>query len=346
MKTKIKCVIWDLDNTLWKGVLSEGDSLELNPDIKEIIMELDKRGILQSIASKNNYDEAKRSLEDFDIFDYFVYPQINWNIKSSQIQEIAKRLNFATDSLLFIDDQEFERNEVVYNISRIETMDGSRISRSILGLDELNPKFITVDSANRRHMYQTDAERNKIEGRYKGPKNEFLKTLDLKLTINLANETDLKRAEELTQRTHQLNTTGTIYSFEDLRLMIQSKDYYVLVSELKDKFGSYGKIGLTVIKREQEKWMLELFLMSCRTMSRGIGGIELRWLCNKALHENKKLIARFIPSDRNRIMYLTYKMAGFSDVSNESDKGMLLGLKSTTPFALPDYVQISSGWNV
>ena len=112
--TKIKCVVWDLDNTLWEGILQEGDNIVLKEEAAAVIKELDKRGILQSVSSKNDYESAKEKLEEFGLWEYFIYPQINWNPKSEAIETIAKSINIGIDTLAFVDDQEFEREEVSY----------------------------------------------------------------------------------------------------------------------------------------------------------------------------------------------------------------------------------------
>ena len=93
MKNKIKCVVWDLDNTIWHGVLLEDKEVHLNDDVTKVIKDLDKKGILQSIASKNNCDMALKKLDEFGIKEYFLYPQINWEPKYTSVKEISILLN-------------------------------------------------------------------------------------------------------------------------------------------------------------------------------------------------------------------------------------------------------------
>ena len=107
----IKCVIWDLDNTIWDGTLLEDSSVSLKPRIGEVLEELDRRGILHSIASRNDYDQAMAKLQEFGIADYFLYPEIRWDAKSLSVRLIQEHLNIAYDTLLFIDDQPFERDD-------------------------------------------------------------------------------------------------------------------------------------------------------------------------------------------------------------------------------------------
>jgi FkbH-like protein len=93
MTEKIKCVVWDLDNTLWTGIMAEGGSVTLKPGIKEVLETLDQRGILQSISSKNNYQDAVKKLEEYGIRHYFLYPQISWSSKAEAIKTVAEKLN-------------------------------------------------------------------------------------------------------------------------------------------------------------------------------------------------------------------------------------------------------------
>lgn len=116
---RIKCVVWDLDGTIWSGVLLEDDSVELRDSIKGIISELDQRGILQSIASRNKEDMVLNKLKEFQLDQFFLYPQIGWDNKSDSIKEIAMCLNIGTNSIAFVDDQTFELEEVNYNFPEV-----------------------------------------------------------------------------------------------------------------------------------------------------------------------------------------------------------------------------------
>ena len=108
----VKCVVWDLDNTVWDGVLLEDERVSLKTSVPNIIRTLDRRGILQSVASKNNPATAMAKLQEFGLADHFLYPQISWNSKATSIQSIVSSINIGIDSVAFIDDQPFEREEV------------------------------------------------------------------------------------------------------------------------------------------------------------------------------------------------------------------------------------------
>ena len=120
-------------------------------------------------------------------------------------------------------------------------------------------------------------------------KKSSYRTLDMVFKIDKAKEEDLKRAEELTVRTHQLNSTGNMYSYDELKNFIEADDYEVLIAQLDDKFGAYGKIGLALIEKKDDVWDLKLLLMSCRVMSKGVGNVFMNYLINEAMKNNKIL---------------------------------------------------------
>lgn len=314
----IKCVVWDLDNTIWKGVLLEDPNVTLVPGVIDIIKTLDERGILQSISSKNDHPTAIAKLEEFGIAEYFLYPEIHWNSKAESVRSIAKAFNIGVDSLAFVDDQPFEREEVQFSVPDVFCLDGSNLN-GLLDLMELNPRFITEDSRLRRKMYISDIARNQAEKEFVGPQDAFLATLGLKFILGPAREEDLKRAEELTLRTHQLNTTGYTYSYAELDSFRKSDGHRLLVADLTDKYGTYGKIGLALVECGTEFWTLKLLLMSCRVMSRGVGTIMMNYIMRLAREAGVKLRAEFISTERNRMMYVTYKFANFTVIEEKDD---------------------------
>ena len=337
---KIKCVIWDLDNTVWDGILAEGDTLWVKDESIKTIKELDRRGILQSIASRNDFDHAIQKLNNMGIVDYFLYPQIHWGPKSASVEKIAEQLNIGVDSIAFIDDQQFELDEVKYANPDIICINADKIS-DILDMPCMIPKYITNDSAMRRRLYQIDFERKKAEESFHGPQDAFLKTLRMKFAIKPAEESDLTRAEELTERTHQLNSTGYTYSYGELKKLIESPKHAVLVATLKDKYGTYGTIGLAVLETKNYEWTIKLLLMSCRTVSRGAGSIFLNYLIHYAYERNVKLRAEFVHNERNRMMYVTYKFLGFKSIQQSGSTELLIHERSNIQ-DMPDYVEIEA----
>lgn len=336
----IKCVVWDLDDTLWQGTLLEGDELVLTPGVKHIVQELDGRGILQSIASKNTYEPAWAKVTAFGLNEYFLNPQINWANKSDSIKGIAAHLGIALDTFAFVDDQAFERDEVRYFLPDVTTIDAADL-HTLLDMPGMRPRFVTDESRMRRRMYQADALRKQVEDGFSGTREEFLDTLGMRMTIRPACEMDLRRAEELTIRTHQLNTTGRHYSYDALNCLLRSPDHLLLVAELEDSYGTSGTIGLALIERRPEMWVLKLLIMSCRVMTRGVGGVLISYILQCARRRGVKVRAEFVATDCNRMMYVTYKFHGFHDVE-EHDGAILLehDVDSLRPF--PRYVTVRS----
>ena len=280
-KQSVKCVVWDLDDTIWKGVLLENDHLCLRKNVISIIKTLDNRGILQSIASKNDGDAAMKKLSEYGLNEYFLHPQIGWNSKVSSIMNIARLINIGTDTMALIDDQAFEREEVKFSLPEVLCVDAKDVGR-LLDMPEMNPGLVTEDSKMRRSMYLSDMSRLRSEQELEGSKEAFLASLRMVLTIFAAREGDLLRAEELTVRTNQLNATGRTYSYEELDHFRRSKDHILVMTRLEDKYGSYGNVGLALLQCDARVWTIKLLLISCRVMSRGIGSILLQHMMTMA----------------------------------------------------------------
>lgn len=339
MADKIKCVVWDLDETLWNGILTENENVKLKLGVVDIIKELDRRGILQSIASKNNEEDAAKKLEKLGIAEYFLYPQINWNAKSFSIKTIREKLNLGIDTFAFVDDSEFERAEVSHELPEVMTIDAADIGK-IPDMPCMIPEFITEDTINRRKMYISDMNRKREEAAFEGTNAEFLNTLGMSLTMEKVTEEDLQRAYELTVRTHQLNSTGYTYSYDELLEYINSGEHIFLIASLTDKFGDYGKIGLALVENT-DVMRIKLLLMSCRVMSRGVGSAFLIQLIKLAKKNGKKLYAEFAETDKNRVMYITYKLMGFDEVENDNGK-ILLEYTSDEEKEFPEYFNVKT----
>ncbi len=340
MKT-IKVLVWDLDHTLWDGILLEGDAVALRPAVADTLRTLDARGILLSIASKNDHDAAMARLRELGVADYFIYPQIGWNAKSQAVAAIAKSINVGIDAVAFIDDDAYERDEVSHSQPEVMVLDAASVAE-LAAMPELMPRFITDESALRRRMYQADIERNRAEEEFAGPQEDFLASLGMKFSIHPAREADLRRAEELTVRTNQLNSSGKTYSYEDLDALRLSPDHLLLVAGLTDRYGTYGKIGLALIAKEPGLWTLKLLLMSCRVISRGVGSILVSHLLQLAKRAGVRLQAEFKSTSRNRMMLVTYKFSGFQEIGKSGEvllfEHPLVGVQ-----AFPPYVEVDLG---
>ncbi|WP_315832776.1 HAD-IIIC family phosphatase [Bradyrhizobium prioriisuperbiae] len=339
----VKCVVWDLDDTIWHGTLLEDAEVVLRPGVVAVLRALDERGILNSIASRNEADMARNRLRAAGIDEYFVHPQIGWGAKSASIRAIAEGLNIGRDTLLFVDDQRVERDEVAFQHPEVRTVDAADI-KELCERPDLNPPFVTSDAKMRRRLYQAESERQADEQRFEGPSDEFLASLNLELTIYRTRDEDLRRAEELTVRTNQLNTTGISYSYDELEAVRLSPNHALLIADLHDRYGGYGKIGLVLIEQKQSDWTIKLLLMSCRVMSRGVGRILVSEIVRRSQQAGVNLFADFIATPRNRMMYVAYKFAGFSEVSSAADGTILFQHDGSDPGQAPSYVSLTSDW--
>lgn len=318
----IKCVVWDLDHTLWDGILLEDAAVSVRPAVVEHIRRLDRMGVLHSLASRNDPDTALAKLRELGLDELFLCPQIGWNAKSESIRRIAKHLNLGLDAFAFVDDQEFELAEVGVQLPEVTRVPIEELDDA-LSRPEFNPRFVTDESAQRREMYRGQLTREVLEAEFVGTGEEFLAGLEMTFTIARARREDLQRAEELTVRTNQLNSTGRTYSYDELDALRESPDHLLLVASLADRFGSYGKIGLALVERGAPDWRLNMLLMSCRVMSRGVGTILLNHIMGLARDAGAGLVADFVETGRNRMMQITYTFSGFHEVRREGSRVLL-----------------------
>lgn len=282
--------------------------------------------------------DALAKLEEFGLGEYFIHPQINWDSKVASIRRIAGLINIGLDAVAFVDDQPGELEEVKFSLPEVLCLDSADLGR-LPGMPELTPRFVTEDSRQRRLMYLADAERRRGEEEFVGTREEFLATLDMRLTISRAKPDDLRRAEELTVRTNQLNTTGYTYSYEELDRFRRSEGHRLLMAGFQDKYGGYGKVGLVLLECGEGAWTIKLLLMSCRVMSRGLGAVLLNYVVRAARREGVRLLAEFVANGRNRVMHLSYKFAGFREARRVGDLVILENdLSRVEPF--PPYLKI------
>ncbi len=325
----VKVVVWDLDDTLWDGVVLEGDAPTPFPEAVAALHALDRRGVLHAVASRGEPAAAERHLADHGLAELFVAVEVGWGAKSDAVARVARELNIPLDAVAFVDNDPLERAEVATGLPGVRTY----LATDAAGLPD-RPEFAaahaTAESAGRRRLYRTERDRRAAEAAHTGPPSEFLAGLDLELTVRRAGEDDLARAHELTVRTHQLNTTGRTFSAEELRALIADPGHEVVVADLRDRFGSYGVIGLAVTAVTGTTTTLKLLLMSCRVMSRGVGAALVDHIVGAALAAGRTPMAEFVPTDVNRIMLVTLRFAGFRPVGGHGG-ALLLAVDPAAP---------------
>jgi FkbH-like protein len=300
---QLKCVVWDLDNTLWDGVLVEDGpgKLRLNTGVVDVIKALDARGILHSIASKNNREEAHKVLKDLQIDEYFLCPQISWQPKSQGINAIAEQLNIARDALIFVDDTDFELEQVKNACPDVRVLN-ARDYETLLKMKEFQVP-VTEESQNRRKMYQVETKRQDLAASFGDDYMAFLEHCDIRLNIRPMTEDNLQRVHELTQRTNQMNFSGNRYERELLRQILGTPYLDTYVLDCQDRFGSYGVVGFAIVDRREPR-MTDL-MFSCRIQSKRVEHAFLAHIIrnyitefDRDFHANYRKTPRNAPSGR------------------------------------------------
>jgi FkbH-like protein len=278
-RARAKCIVWDLDNTLWSGILVEdgAEKLSLKPGIAEVIKGLDRRGILHSIASKNNFDEAMAVLKWHHLDEYFLHPQISWAPKSEAIKAIAQKLNIGIDTLMLVDDSDFELAEVQ---TACPTVMALRADKYLEILDLPACKVPeTEEGASRRKMYQQEAVRESAAASFAGDYFAFLRDCEIEMEIERLSVANLQRVHELTQRTNQMNFSGRRYERKLLEEIAGTRHLDTFVLTCRDRFGSYGIVGFSIVDAREPR-MTDL-MFSCRIQGKRVEHAFLTYLLKK-----------------------------------------------------------------
>ncbi|MFV8132156.1 HAD-IIIC family phosphatase [Streptomyces syringium] len=325
----VKCLVWDLDDTLWDGVVLENDDPDPFPAALETLNALDKRGILHAAASRSEPSVIHRHLTERGLDDWFCAVRVGWGDKSAAVRRIAETLGIGLDTVAFIDNDPAERAEVEAALPMVRCYPADEVDR-LPDRPEFQPEHLTEVASRRRELYRTEWQRREAEEEFGADRQAFLASLDLVMELRPATEDDLTRASELTLRTHQLNSTGLFYDADELRRLSASPAHRVRVARLRDRFGDYGIIGLAVTELVGTDSVLRLMLMSCRVASRGVGSVLLGHLIREALADGLRPVAHFVPTDVNRNMLVTLRFAGYEPVATEGDR-MVLSVNPDRP---------------
>jgi len=311
-----KCIVWDLDNTLWDGILIEDgiDKLRIRQRVVDIIKETDRRGILHSVASKNNHEDAMRVLSRYGLDRYFLHPQINWDPKSRSLARIVRLLNIGADSVAFVDDQPFEREEVRAAMPQVAVIDaadcGNLPDRSECQVP------VTEDSRKRRLMYQQQEKRASAAETYEGDYKQFLKDCDIRLQISPLSADNLERVYELAQRTNQMNFSGNRYPREQLQEIIQTADHNTYVMSCADRFGRYGIVGFALVDTREPR-LLDL-MFSCRIQNKRVEHAFLSFLLSQFVGEQARdFYANYRPTPKNAPSGRVFDEMGFEQIEDK-----------------------------
>ncbi len=309
----VKCLVWDLDGTLWPGVQAEGAAPLPQAAWLALMDQLTARGIVQSIASRNDPAAGVRLLAHPALVGRFVAPQIGWEPKDVALRRIAAALNIGLDTLAFVDDSPFERAAVGAVLPEVRLLSPADLP----GLAD-RPEFVggpgTAEAAARTQLYQQEAARRAAERDFAGDRLRFLQSCEMVLTLRPATAADLPRLTELVARTNQLNSTGYRYAPAELAARVADPAAWLVpVARLHDRFGDYGLIGAALVdRRDLGAWGVELLMLSCRVEGRGIPAALLRRLLELTGAAGvPALTALYRANPQNRQMALLLRQLGF-----------------------------------
>lgn len=314
-----KCILLDLDNTLWGGILGEDGirGIELNEykegarykDFQKRIKDLKNMGVILGIVSKNNYNDVLEVFEHEHMFlkeEDFVIIKANWNPKSENIKLISKELNIGLDSIVFIDDNPVEREEVK---SIIPDVSVPEFPKDTSQLEEFSQKiyreyFYTLKSSSedkrKTIMYKQNFERENYKNEFSSLE-DYYKGLDITLKIEEVSEKDISRIVQLIHKTNQFNITTKRYTENDIYNFIYSKEYKMYVTTVEDKFGNNGQSALIILNLlDSVQAKIDTFLLSCRIMGKTIEFQILNYIEEQLKCMGyKKIYAEYIPTQKN-----------------------------------------------
>ncbi|OVE73491.1 hypothetical protein BVX94_03740, partial [bacterium B17] len=319
---KIKLLVTDLDNTLWDGIVVESQEhrFELKEGVKDVLHELDKRGILLSVASKNTLGDVRPLLEKCGLWDLFLYPKANWNPKSWNISEIVKALNIGMDSVAFIDDSPFERAEVIKALPAVRVFDASEFN-ALLGKEEFNVP-VTDDSSRRREMYKSEQVRLDVLETTGTDYDKFLKSCEMILTLLGLDDGNRDRVFELVQRTNQLNYSGNRYTREYLAGLLEQSGVTPVVMRCEDNCGDYGIVGFAILTRKDASLEVSDMMFSCRRQGKKVEHAFLYYLLQRVSDSNlKDCVCVYKRTDRNHHAGQVFADLGFKRQKEAKSQG-------------------------
>lgn len=346
-----KCLILDLDNTVWGGVIGDdglegiqlGHGLGIGKAFTEFQMwvkKLKQRGIIICVASKNNEETAKEpfekhpdmvlKLEDIAVF------QANWETKVDNIRTIQRILNIGFDSMVFLDDNPFERNMVRENIPGITVpelpQDPGEYLEYLYSLNLFETASYSQADKDRTKQYQVEAKRVSLQKTFSN-EADFLKSLDMTSVVSGFNKFNTPRVAQLSQRSNQFNLRTVRYTEADIEALGQNPDVIDLSFTLEDKFGDNGLIAVVIMKKQDEETLfIDTWFMSCRVLKRGMENFTLNTMVEAAREKGfKRIIGEYLPTPKNKMVENHYPNLGFQTVENSPTAQYVLDVDQYQP---------------
>lgn len=324
MLQRKKCLVLDLDNTLWGGIVGEDgvEGIQLSGDYpgkvfhlwQEGVKELQRSGVMLAICSKNNIADVeevwqKRTdmlLQKSD----FVAMRINWQDKATNLQELAMELNIGLDSFVFVDDNPAERELIKQQLPMVVVPDFPEQPYQLPDLyQQLVENYFSVyaltdEDRDKTKQYAANIQRKEAERSFTNL-DDFIASLDIRLQIRQVNEILLPRVAQMTQKTNQFNLTTRRYSEQDLHMML-STGCEIWTLNVSDKFGDSGITGAIIITQDG---LIDTMLLSCRVLGKGIEEVFLRYVLKHTKHT--EVMAMYIKTAKNSLVESFYDKMGF-----------------------------------
>ncbi|WP_294158823.1 HAD family hydrolase [uncultured Selenomonas sp.] len=333
-----KCLVLDLDNTLWGGVIGddgldgiaighETAAAEAFTTFQRYVKALRERGVLLAVCSKNDEDVAKSGFSHPDsvlaVSDFVAF-RANWLPKNENIRAIAEEINIGTDSLVFLDDNPAERaivRETMPEVAVPEVTGGDVFSyiRAIEEAGYFEPVAISDDDRKRNETYRENRERRELQQSL-GSYDDFLASLQMKAVIAPFRSIYFDRIAQLTNKSNQFNLTTRRYTRADIARMADDPACVTLYGRLADRFGDNGLISVVIGKKEGAALRIDLWLMSCRVLKRGMEQAMLDVLVQRATATGcTELLGEYLPTKKNKMVAGLYESFGFTKVREDAD---------------------------
>ena len=333
-----KCLILDLDNTLWGGVIGDdgiegiqlGHGLGIGrafTDLQLWAKKLQQRGIILCIVSKNDEAVAKQPflnhpdmvlrLDDIAVF------IANWQTKVDNIRAIQQVLNIGFDSMVFLDDNPFERAIVREHIPGITVPelpeDPAEYLEYLYSLNLFETASASEVDNKRTRQYQQEAQRMKLKRTFAN-EHEFLESLGMQATVEPFNTFNTPRVAQLTQRSNQFNLRTVRYSEDDIKQLAQAPEVIDMAFSLKDRFGDHGLIAVVVMRPlDAESLLVDTWLMSCRVLKRGMECFTLNQMVEAARSRGyKRIVGEYLPTPKNGMVANHYPELGFQPLEADT----------------------------
>lgn len=355
-----KCLVLDLDNTLWGGILGEdgleGIQLGIEPpgnafyEFQKAVKVLQRRGILLAINSKNNFDLVREAFEkhpDMQLrLDDFACIRANWQDKARNMREIALDLNIGLDSLVYMDDNPAERLLMRQEIPEVWTVempeDFSNFRQTLLELDVFEVLNITEEDRKRTDLYRAEAKRKGLKAEITDLR-QYLESLAIVVEIYPAEPFTIPRIAQLTQRTNQFNLTTRRYKETDIQRMAQSDDWRVYVLKSSDRFGDHGIVGVGILRQLKKVWEIDTFLLSCRVIGRGIEQMLLYHIGKEALSGGAETLRGFYRATRkNGLASSFYAKEQWNTVSRNDAETVYEWNLDSREISRPEHIKLKT----